>query len=1089
MPGGSPSPISPPIRRIVLAVAMILLQTPARAADFVRDIQPLLAARCVECHQGDKPKGGLRLDAKSPALAGGESGPVIVPGKSAASDLITRITSADKDQRMPPKGERLTAAQIALLRDWIDAGALWPDGVDQPAATKVPHWSLRPLIKPALPTTKGNPIDAFIDAKLSEHELTRSPQADPRSLIRRVTFGLTGLPPTPEEVDAFVKACEAFAAAAQQPARALPDGASTSSASPPAPPTPHPTPDPYAALVTRLLASPRHGEHWARHWLDVVHYADTHGNDHDFYRPNAWPYRDYVISAFNSDKPYARFVAEQVAGDVLFPDDPQATVALGFLAAGPWDHTLMSTIREDTVDHRMGQNLDRDNMVATVMSAFQSLTVHCARCHNHKFDPITQREYYGLQAVFAGVDRADRPFDTDAATLARRKALTAEKTAIAARDPALLASLDSPAMLDKVAAATEDYARRGQRWQPLELINVASSSASEGTVFSREADGSWFVSGQRPEKDTFILTAQTTLKAIRALRLEVLPDKRLPQGGPGRYDNGNFHLAQFRATMRPAKGQSGDATKLAFTAALADHADAGDTVAGTIDKDPNTYWSIHPRYNEPHEAVFELKDPAGDGELVTLTIYLDFTGKSGHQIGRFRLGASTQPAPASQLAPPPPALAALLGIPGKDRTAQQRRDLVLALLGAEVERELAALPRPKFVYAATKDFTASGSFRPALKPRPIHLLSRGDINKPGDVVGPGALACIPNLPASLDIANLEDESLRRAALARWLTDDRNALTWRSIVNRVWHYHFGRGLCDTPNDFGLMGGAPSHPELLDWLAVWFRDDAKGSLKKLHELIVTSETYRQASRVGSPESSVRSSESKGRDEGTEAQRHEGASKGIRPGPTPDTLNAKPHTLRSDSDNRLLSRMNRTRLTGEMVRDAALAMSGRLDSRLGGPAEVQFNHKGIDRTFLPADGSPPFLDYEHFDPDAPENRRRAVYRFVFRTVPDPLMDALDCPDGGAMTPVRSVSTTAVQALAMLNNTLLIRQCEHIAARLAKEAPTADAQAAAAFRLMLQRPPRESERAAFITYIQRHGLANACHVLLCTNEFLYID
>ncbi|MCU1325450.1 MAG: Protein of unknown function (DUF1553)/Protein of unknown function (DUF1549)/Planctomycete, partial [Bryobacterales bacterium] len=913
---------------------------------------------------------------------------------------------------MPPKGERLSKEEVAILRQWIDAGADWPASGEVEVVEA--HWSLKPLTPVAVPphVAGGHPLDAFVDAKLAPKSLKRSPPADRRTQIRRLTFDLTGLPPTPEETRAFVEDVD---------------------------------PKAYEKLVDRLLASPRYGEQWARHWLDVVQYADTHGNDHDYYRPNAWPYRDYVIQALNDDKPYARFVAEQIAGDALFPEDSQATVALGFLAAGPWDQTLIAGIREDTVDHQMGRNLDRDNMVSSVMSTFTSLTVHCARCHNHKFDPITQREYYALQAVFAGVDRADRPFDADPKLHARRRELLARKKKIVAKDIDNLAVLDSPEMAAKIAELAKN-----SRW---ELLDVLKVTAAEGTVFTKQEDASWFVSGTRPDKDTFTVTARTKLKGVRALRLEVLPDKRLPQGGPGRYDNGNFHLSQLRATAQPVNADAKSAVPLEFTRAIADHSDAGDVIANTLDGNPDTFWSIHPQYNQPHEAVFELKKPAGFDPGTELVIQLEFAGKTGHQIGRFRLSATMQAVPATQTTPMPsllpPAIVAILNTPAEQHTLEQRRDLAFHILGGEIDQEIAALPPPQIVYAATRDFTPTGSFKPSLKPRPIHLLARGDITKPGELIGPATTACVPNLSGALAITNAEDEALRRAALARWLIDERNVLVWRSIVNRVWHYHFGRGLCDTPNDFGKMGGVPSHPEMLDWLAMWFRDDAKGSLKALHRLIVTSATYQQSSLA--------------KDQST--------------------------AVSMDSENRLLWRMNRSRLTGEMVRDAVVQMSGKLDLKMGGPSVVQFKHQDIAKTFMPADGSPAFLDYEHFDPDAPENYRRAVYRFVFRTVPDPLLDALDCPDGGAATPVRNASATALQALVFLNNRFLIRQCEHIAARIEKEVTRPDELSAAAFRLMLQRAPDARETAAFTEYIQRHGLANACQVLLNSNEFLYID
>ncbi len=870
-------------------------------------------------------------------------------------------------------------------------------------------WSLAPLTRPA-PPGPGHPIDAFIDAKLREKGLSPVAAADRRTLIRRLSFDLTGLPPTPEEVEAFVADADPLA---------------------------------YEKLVDRLLASPRYGEHWGRHWLDVANYADTHGNDHDYARPNAWPYRDYVIRSLNEDKPYPRFVQEQVAGDALFPDDPQAMVALGFLAAGPWDDTLMATIREDTVDHRLSQYLDRDNMVSTVMSTFQSLTAHCARCHNHKFDPISQREYYSLQAVFAGVDRADRPFDADPRTHTRRRELLARKRALARRTPEALAELDAPQTQRKVVAAAEHLERRARTWEPLDVVNVVSVSAPDGTLFARQEDGSWLAHGTRPDKDTFIVTARTGLQGMRAIRLEVLPDDGLPHRGPGRYDNGNFHLSEFRATAQPATGPTRGAVKLPFARVSADHADAADVVANTLDGRDDTYWSVHPRYGEPHEAVFELREPAGFAVGTTLTLWLDFKGKPGHQIGRFRLSVCTDALPADERAPLPAALAERLRrvtVPAPD----ERHELARLILTNEVDRELAALPPPQLVYAATSDFAPQGSFKPSAEPRPVHRLIRGDINRPDELVGPGALACLPGLPGDLGTTD-GDESARRAALARWLVDRRNVLTWRSIVNRVWHYHFGRGLCATPNDFGKMGDRPSHPELLDWLAVWFRDDAHGSLKGLHRLLVTSAAYRRSSA------------------------HSAAAE-------------------VDADNRLLWRMNRVRLTAEQVRDSALQVSGRLDLAMGGPPAVQFAHRG-NATFRPDGGAPAFLDYPGFDPDAPAGRRRAVYRFVFRTVPDPFLDALDCPDGAAMTPVRSVSTTPLQAFALLNDAFLIRQCEHIADRLTAHAATAEAQVEAAFRLILLRPPSGHERERVAAYVRRHGVANACLVLLNSNEFMFVD
>jgi hypothetical protein len=883
-----------------------------------------------------------------------------------------------------------------------------------PAAADTP-WSLAPLVRPAVPAGASHPIDAFIRARLVQEGITPAPPADPRSLLRRLHYDLTGLPPTIDDVEAF---------AAEVAARGSGDAVNSA--------------------MEKLLASPRHGEHLARHWLDAAHYADTHGNDHDHARPNAWPYRDWVIGAFNSDKPYARFVAEQVAGDVLSPDDPQAIVALGFLAAGPWDDTLMVGVREETVDHLMSQNLDRDDYVMTVMSTFQSLTVHCARCHDHKFDPVSQRDYHALQAVFAGIDRADRPYDTDPALHARRRDLRARRAAIERRDEAILAATKEPAETTRLAVAAAAKQTRADRFEPIEIVAI-TSIASPDTLHTPLPDGSWLASGPTPEKDTILVTAKTAFRDLRAIRLETLADPSLPGGGPGRYQPaGNFHLTEFAVAARPLGAADKPAAPLTIARATADHADTNDPVKGVLDGQATTHWSIHPRYGENHEAVFHLNEPLATEGGAILTIRLDFQGAPGHQVGRLRLSAcGAEMAPADR-DPPSAALASLLAKPAAERTAEETQNLFLELLRAEVEAELAALPAPEKVYAVTNDFPPQGSFKPAKAPRTIRLLERGEVTKPLEEVGPAALRCLPELPAEL-ILHGDDEGARRAALARFLVDDRNMLTWRSIVNRAWHWHFGRGLVDSPNDFGFMGSEPSHPELLDWLACWFRDDAKGSLKALHRLILSSATWQEA------------------------------------------VSFDPDAAAIDPDNRLLWRAHRRRLSGEQVRDTIVSLGDGLDLTMGGPAVVHFLDKG-KATFMPDGGAPAFLDYEHFPADSPAHRRRAIYRFVFRTVPDPFMDALDVPDGGQLVPVRNESTTAVQALALENDPLVLHQSERIATRLALTA-AGDARAEALFRLVLLRAPSIEERAMVAGHAERHGLAAAVHLLLNTNEFLYLD
>jgi hypothetical protein len=867
------------------------------------------------------------------------------------------------------------------------------------------HWSLQPLQQVQPPKTRDQkqartPIDSFIVTVLEAKGMSLNPPADKRTLLRRVTFDLTGIPPTPEETRAFFS---------------------------------DKSPKAFEKVVDRLLASPRYGERWARHWMDVVHFAETHGNDQDRIRTNAWPYRDYLIRSFNEDKPYARFVQEQLAGDVLFPDDPQATIALGFIAAGPWDESSLRDIREDTIDRQIGRYLDRDDMVATTMSTFASATVHCARCHDHKFDPISQDDYYSLQAVFAGVDRADRVFDADPKVHSARQALLKQRRALERKDPALMASLLEPAMQGEVAVWEKSAAARVVAWTTLEPISFVSSN---GTTFSKNSDNSLLAGGLRPEKDIYAITALTELKGITAVRLEVLTDDSLPQKGPGRQDNGNLHLSEFKVFAEASCG--GDAMLVSLQNPASDFDQQGWTVAHAIDGHEKTAWGIHPQVGKSHHAVFELKENLGFDCGTALTFILEQNHGGGHLIGRLRLSATTAPRPV-RVQSVPETIAKYLQTPSGSRTDEQKQELAAYFLKNQIEQKLAALPKPQLVYAGASDFASDGGLVPAKTPRMIHMLKRGDINKPGPEALPGALTAVTPLQSRFGLANSSEEGGRRAALAAWIVDPKNPLSWRSIVNRVWHYHFGRGIVDSPNDLGKMGGAPSHPELLDWLARWFLDHG-GSLKELHRLIVTSAVYQQSSKDN------------------------------------------PAFARIDSDNRLLWRMNRTRLDAESVRDAILQITGDLDLTMGGPSVRQF-------TLSPGIHVTPVVDYAKFDIDSPDNRRRSVYRFLFRTLPDPFMDSLDCPEASQLAPVRGESVTALQALSMLNNHFVTRQSERLAERLTAMKPTLPGQIEAAYELALGRSPSRAEAKDLSDYAKKYGLSNLCRLVFNSNEFMFVN
>jgi hypothetical protein len=761
------------------ARAQVRADDAAAGVDFFEArIRPVLIEKCYSCHSAKAPKlkGGLRLDDRGAMRKGGDSGPAVVPGQPEESLLLRAIAHAEDCSPMPPK-EKLPAAVVADFRRWVTMGAPDPRGEGPgqgPAAASSSQsqktgrtwWSLRPITNPTVPRLSAEesawartPIDAFIVARLREKGLEPAPEADRRTLIRRLSFDLLGLPPTPEEVAAF-----------------LADRA----------------PDAYERLVDRLLASPHRGERLARPWMDLVHFAETHGHDQDRIRPSAWPFRDYLIEAFNADKPFARFVEEQVAADVLFPGEPRLVVALGMIAAGPWDESSLRDIRDDSIDRQIGHYVDRDDMVSTVMSSFVSMTVHCARCHDHKFDPISQQDYYGLQAVFAGVERAERSYDPDPQISLRRQAL---------------------------------------------------------------------------------------------------------------------HVAQ---KLRP-----------------------GDVLLG--------------------------------------------------------------------------------------------------------ELELATLPPPRLVYAAASEFVPDGRHKPPGAPRPVHVLKRGDIHNPSTLAVPGSLTCLEELPGQFRPSRSGDEGARRAALARWLADPRNPLTYRSIVNRLWQIHLGRGIVDSPNDFGRMGALPSHPELLDWLAARFLAEG-GSIRRLERLIVTSAVYRQST-------------------------------------THDRRAAE-----VDADNRLLWRMNRRRLDAESVHDAMLETAGQLDRTMGGPSVRQFGLR-------PGPHVTPVIDYTAYDWSQPGSGRRSVYRFLFRTLPDPMMDSLDEADASQLTAARNESITPLQALALLNNPFVVHQSECLAARLQREARGTEEQIARAFELLFGRAPAADELAELGGYVRSHGLANLCRLLLNTNEFLYVN
>ncbi len=765
---------------------------PSWASDslFETTVAPLFAERCVACHNDGDPKGSLSLQASATALGESDSGRTLVPG-SPDDSLLLDMISGDKPE-MPKQAEPLSDDEVAAVRDWIADGAEWPHSLRLKARDT--WWSRQPLHRPTVPKLPPEQqervrttIDAFVLKKLGERGLEFSPEADARTFVRRLVFDLIGLPPTPDQIAEFQQQVDQYRREhPQESADQLPQPV-------------------VEQLADELLASPQYGERWARHWLDVVKYADTCGYDKDKLRPNAWPYRDYVIRSLNEDKPYTRFVEEQIAGDVLYPDEPEGILGLGFIAAGPWDFIGHVEVSESKLDGKVARNMDRDDMVSNTLNTFCSVTIQCARCHNHKFDPFTQQHYYGLQAVFAAVDRAERAYDDDPQIESQRKTL-------------------------------------------------------------------------------------------------------------------------------------------------------GEQVA-TLKK--------------------QLDQHAENAELKT------------------QLKAA--------------------------------------------EQQLAELPPRKFVYAAATEFPAQGNFHStAGKPRAVHVLHRGNIDAPREPATPGALPLPTSELANFTLPSPHDEGERRAALARWITDEKHPLTWRSIVNRVWLYHFGQGIVDSPNDFGRMGQRPSHPELLDWLAVEFRDGGQ-SLKQLHRLIVTSRTYRQSSAHDAKYAAI------------------------------------------DSGNRYLWRMNRRRLEAEEIRDAILAVSGQLDLQMGGPGYYLFE--------LEKEEHSPHYEYHKFDPNDPSTHRRTIYRFIVRSQPDPLMTTLDCADSSQSTPKRDETLNALQSLSLLNNRFNLVMAKHFAQRVEQEHAEINEQVTLALQLAIGREPTTTEQEQLTHFAKHFGMENLCRTIFNLSEFVYLD
>ena len=804
------------------------------------------------------------------------------------------------------------------------------------------------------------------------------------------------------------------------------------------PPTPQeiesflndPDPRAYELLVDRLLDSPHYGERWARHWLDVVHYGDTHGYDKDKPRPYAWPYRDYVIRALNNDTPYARFVQEQIAGDVLFPGTLEGTEALGFIASGPWDFIGHAEVPETKTDGKIARHLDRDDMIGNTIGTFNSLTVQCAQCHNHKFDPIPQEDYYRLQAVFSALDRADKMYDADPAVtrkrvelLARQRTLNDQKkeleTKIAQLGGTELAELDkhivavnqpdnSPLAAQFGYHSSIEQTPDKAKWVQLDLGQAVVIDAVEVVGchdnFNNIGAGFGFPAAYKIElsddpgfqSGVIVITDQTQRDVVNP---GVKPQRFAVGAKSGRY-------VRFTAT-KLAPRQNDYILALAELRVL----DSAQKNLATNAK----VTSLDSIEAVPRWRAINLVD--------------------GYYYG---VGSETSASLAELQRKRDELLEMKVDGPTRKSQADNQQEL------AQVATALGKLPAPKIVYAGTVHSgmgAFAGTGANGGQPRPIHLLHRGDVKQPRQVVSPGGLRALEkSLSADFDLPLGHTEGERRAMLARWLTSNDNPLTWRSIVNRVWQYHFGRGIVETPNDFGRMGALPTHPELLDWLAVEFRDGGQ-SLKQLHRLIVTSATYRQAS----------------------------------------TAPRAAEFALADADNRFLWRMNRRKLEAEAIRDAALAVSGRLNPQMYGPGFQDFVIEKPEHS--------PHYEYILFNPEDPASHRRSVYRFIVRSQQQPFMTTLDCADPSQRVDKRNESLSSLQALTLLNNGFMVTMEQHFAKSIEAEGGELSSQVERAFLKALGRPASPAELQALTAYAKTHGLSNYCRLLLNLNEFAFVD
>ncbi|HTU25883.1 MAG TPA: PSD1 and planctomycete cytochrome C domain-containing protein [Pirellulales bacterium] len=995
---------------------------------FEQNVRPILEQRCFKCHsaKAEKLQGGLHLDSRPGWQQGGDSGPVIVPGKPEESLLVRALRYDDKEStQMPPEG-KLPEREIALLTQWVERGA--PDPREEAAgaakkreinlAEERKHWAYQPLGFAQPPTVKNEawcrtPIDRFVLGKLEEKGIAPNGPIERRKLIRRVYFDVIGLPPAPEAVETFV--------------------ADTA-------------PDAYEKLVDRVLADKHFGERWGRHWLDIARFAESHGFEQDYDRPNAYHYRDFVIRALNDDLPYDTFVRWQLAGDEFAPENQQAMAATGFLAAGV--HATQITANQAEKERYD----ELDDMTRTLGTTMLGLTLGCARCHDHKYDPLPVKDYYAIASTFTTTVRSDYDFDTD--PVGYREEL-AKHNAVGAPLKAALAAYERDELLGRFDAWRRAQPEPPPTWV---ILDPAESRSEGGATLKPVGDGSLLASGKNPEFDTYTIVVRTDLKNITGVRVEALADGSLVKKGPGRADNGNIHFTHLRVTARPVTG-GGEPVELALRNPQATFEQGPPYTAATIiDDDPHSGWAVDPEFGKDQAVIFETGSDIGFEGGTALEFTLEFKGNMRHNIGRPRLSVTTAPRPAglgigSMRSDVASALVALGGNsiatlePAKRKVLLEwykPNDAPWQALNAKVTAHDSTAPKPALV-----KMLISSEGVPAVR---LHTqgpdfyektfqVKRGDPNQKVAEASPGFLTVLDRHPdgnAHWQAAPPAGArtTFRRAALARWITDvDHGAgpLLARVVVNRLWQHHLGRGIVATASDFGTQGTRPTHPELLDWLAVELVDGG-WRLKPIHKLILTSAVYLES------------------DDTDEARRA------------------------ADHDDLLCWRKRGQRLEAEVIRDAMLAVSGKLDETMFGPGTLD-----------------------------EKMRRRSVYFFVKRSQLIPMMTLFDAPDSLQDIALRPTTTVAPQALLMMNSPLVRGYAEGFAERvLASSGDSSPENVRRAYAIALGRAPSAEEEADGLAFLAeqtaayraegkpgegRLALVDFCQTLLSLNEFVFVD